>query len=237
MTIASRTVRAGGFIGTSRKPSDIRGFMVHMAEGNNVAAYLSRAPSRGVSVQYVVEADGEIVAMVPELRVAGSLNPAALRTDDGPYFGRSHLDHVLGTTGAGNPNRYVIAIEVAGRAKDGPNARQVTSLVRLFRDCRKRYPNIKPLGHRDQQSVKPCPGGTKAMRAAFAAMGGHGKDYRKPRPVPPPVVPPPVDDTMLVQDLADARARIADLEEQVEAMQAAIAAAIGVLDDFGGDEG
>lgn len=177
LPIADRYVKPGGFVGDDRKPSEVLGFMIHMAEGNNVAAYLGRAPSRGVSVQYTVEADGEIVAMVDELQVSGSLNPTALRHDDGPYFGREHLDHVLGKSNADNPNRYVISIEMAGRAVDGPNRQQVDSIVRLFHDCRKRYPKIKPLGHRDQQDVKPCPGSTPAIRRMFSRMGGHGKDY------------------------------------------------------------
>ncbi len=230
MTIADRHVTPGGFVGDTRKPSEIRGFMVHVAEGNNVAAYLGRNPTRGVSVQYTVEADGVIVAMVPELRVAGSLNPAALRIDTGPYYGRRHLDHVLGTAGARNPNRHVIAIEVAGTAKKGPNARQIASLVRLFRDCRRRYPRIKPLGHRDQMNLKPCPGSTPAMRAAFRGMGGHGADYRKSKPTPPPVVVPPTG-PLCHDQLAAAQRRLAELEEQVEAMQAAIAGAIDQLDD------
>jgi hypothetical protein len=152
-----------------------------------------------------------------------------LRSDDGPYYGRSHLDYVLGASGSKNPNPVVIAIEVAGTAKKGPNAKQVAALVRLFRDCRKRYPRIKPLGHRDQQDVKPCPGGTAAMRAAFAGMGGHGKDYRLPKPTPPPVVPP-VDDNCAIA-LAAADVRIATLEDQVAALQATIAGAVKLLED------
>lgn len=221
---------AGGYVGPVRKPSEVRGFMVHVAEGVNVAEYLSRKPARNVSVHFTVESDGSIVPMVPELRIAGSLNPAALRTDTGPYYGRRHLDYVLGAAGSKNPNHYVIAVEVAGTAKKGPNAKQVAALVRLFNDCRRRYPNIKPLGHRDQQDLKPCPGGTAAMRLAFSGMGGHGMDYRKPtKPKPPPVVvPPPV--TPCDARLADALDHIDDLQDQVDALTAIIDAAKAVLD-------
>lgn len=228
-SIASRTVKPAGYVGTARKRSEVRGFMVHMAEGNNVAAYLSRNPRRNVSVQYTVERDGEIVAMVPELRVAGSLNPAALRKGDdkGGYYGRSHLDFALGK-GVTDPNRYVIAVEVAGRHKDGPNDRQADALVRLFRDCRARYPRIVPLGHRDQQDVKPCPGRTAAIRRAFARMGGHGRDYDpSPTPKPEPAPTPPAE---------EAAERIADLEADSAVKQAGIRKAIAILEDLLDDE-
>jgi len=227
-SIASRTVRPGGFVGTTRKRSEVRGFMVHMAEGTNVAAYLSRNPRRNVSVQYCVERDGEVVAMVPEGRVAGSLNPAALRRGDdrGGYYGRSHLDFALGR-GVTNPNRYVIAVEVAGRHRDGPNDRQVDALVALFKDCRKRYPRIVPLGHRDQQDVKPCPGRSDGIRRAFRLMGGHGRDY-DPTPNPKPEPPP--------TPIEDALDRIADLEADSAARQAGIRQAIGILEDLLDDE-
>jgi len=174
-----------------RPVSDIRGVLFHMAEGWNVSGYLSRNPARGVSVQYTIEQkdaaghfDGEIVKMVPERIIAGSLDPGALRDGDDPngYFGRSHLNYVLGSL-ATNANRGIIAVEMAGKHKDGPTDAQVASAVRLFRDLLTRYPNIKPLGHRDQQAVKPCPGGTPPIKRMFALMGGHGKDYRKERPV------------------------------------------------------
>lgn len=172
-----------------RPVSDIRGALFHMAEGLNVSGYLSRDPARGVSVQYTIEQrdaaghfDGEIVKMVPERVIAGSLDPRALRASDSPYFGRSHLDYVLGSL-ATNANRGVIAIEMAGRAKDGPTDAQIASAVKLFRDLLTRYPSLKPLGHRDQQAVKPCPGSTAAIRRMFTLMGGHGLDYRKERPL------------------------------------------------------
>jgi len=179
MSIADRHVDAPTKnIYKARTPSQIRGFVVHMAEGNNVAAYLSHDPARGVSVQYTVEADGEIVSMVPESRTAGSMNPLVTRHDTIGYYGWDHLHYVLGDL-AENPNVGSIAIEVAGKHVDGPSEKQIVSLVRLFEDCRTRYPRLKPLGHRDQQNVKPCPGTTAAIRDMFARMGGHGMDYQK----------------------------------------------------------
>ena len=189
MTIWDSTAKAPAQTMFGPRPvSDIRGALFHMAEGLNVSGYLSRAPARNVSVQYTIEQkdaaghfDGEIVRMVPERIIAGSLNPAALRAGDDAYYGRSHLDYVLGSL-ATNANRGVIAVEMAGTHAKGPTPAQVASAVRLFRDLLKRYPNIKPLGHRDQQDVKPCPGNTVAIRRMFTLMGGHGKDYRKERP-------------------------------------------------------
>jgi hypothetical protein len=224
-SIADRTVKPGGFVGSTRKPADIRGFMVHMAEGINVAAYLGRRPRRNVSVQYTVEIDGDIVAMVPELRVAGSMNPDALRkgNDKGGYYGRSHLDFAL-KGGVTNPNKYVISIEVAGRHKDGPNEKQIASLVALFKDCRKRYPKIIPLGHRDQQDVKPCPGKTAGMRKAFHLMGGHGRDYDATPPVPKPEPKPPTP----IEELME---QVADLEASNAAKEAVIRKVIEDLTD------
>lgn len=211
--IANRTVKPAGFVGSTRKKTDIRGFCVHMAEGNNVAAYLGRNPARNVSVQYTVEADGAIIRMVPELKVAGSINPKTLRTDndkDG-YYGAKHAKAALKGLWS-NPNKGVIAIEVAGKAVNGPNEKQVASLVRLFRDCRTRYPGIVPLGHRDFQNVKRCPGKTGPMKRAFARMGGHGLDYD---PRPKPVPPQPPDETL---ELAELLEENADLKAAIKAM-------------------
>lgn len=226
-SIASRTVKPAGFVGSVRKASDIRGFMVHMAEGTNVAAYLSRRPLRNVSVQYTVETNGDIVAMVPENRVAGSMNPDALRkgNDKGGYYGRSHLDFAL-RGGVTNPNKYVIAVEVAGRHRTGPNEKQIAALKALFEDCKKRYPKIVPLGHRDQQDVKPCPGKTGAMKKAFRLMGGHGRDYDpKPAPQPKPEPKPPTP----IEELME---QVADLEADSLVKQAGIRKAIAVLEDL-----
>lgn len=219
MSVATATVKPGGFVGSVRKKSDIRGFVVHLAEGNNVAAYLSRNPSRNVSVQYVVEADGRIIAMVPELRVAGSLNPRTIRTTNDPdgYYGAKHAKAALKGLWS-NPNKGVIAIEVAGKAVNGPNEAQSDALVRLYRDCAKRYPGIVPLGHRDFQSVKRCPGKTAAMKKAFSRMGGHGLDHDPVRPKPDPTPKPPVPTDP--DDLDELRAENDDLRAAIAAMVA-----------------
>jgi hypothetical protein len=56
-------------------------------------------------------------------------------------------------------------------------------MVALWDELRGRYPKAIPLGHRDWQDVKACPGRTAGMRAAFAAMGGHGTSYSEVRDV------------------------------------------------------
>jgi len=77
----------------------------------------------------------------------------------------------------------VISVEVAGVAVERPTDAQVRSMVALWVELKSRYPRVVPLGHRDWQDVKPCPGRTAAMKAAFAAMGGHGKEYSEVRDV------------------------------------------------------
>lgn len=164
----------------------------HVAEGKNVAQYLSRDPLRGVSVHYTVEQetdrwhDGEVVRCLPEDRISGSINPRTIRRGDDPrgYFGASHAKAALGSWWPEtSPNCLVISVEIAGRATEGPTEAQQRSIVALWDEVKSRYPKAIPLGHRDFQDVKACPGRTAGMRAAFAAMGGHGKDHREVRDV------------------------------------------------------
>jgi hypothetical protein len=162
----------------------------HVAEGRNVAQYLSRDPARGVSVHYTVEQatdcwqDGEVVRCLPEDRISGSINPKTIRhTDDpGGYYGASHAKAACGRYWPDtSPNVLVISVEVAGFAKEGATEAQQRSMVALWDELKARYPKVVPLGHRDWQDVKPCPGKTPAMKAAFGAMGGHGTDHSEVR--------------------------------------------------------
>ncbi len=164
----------------------------HMAEGKNVAQYLSRDPLRGVSVHYTVEQetdrwqDGEVVRCLPEDRISGSINPRTIRQGDDPggYYGASHAKAAVGSHWPDtSPNLLIISVEVAGFAKYGPSDAQQRSIVALWDELKGRYPRAIPLGHRDWQDVKPCPGKTVGMRAAFSAMGGHGKDFTEVRHV------------------------------------------------------
>jgi hypothetical protein len=76
----------------------------------------------------------------------------------------------------------VVSLEVAGFAKDGPTEAQQRSMVALWDELKARDPRAIPLGHRGQD-VKACPGRTAGMKAAFAAMGGHGTSYSEVRDV------------------------------------------------------
>ena len=169
----------------SRRSYPTKAVVFHMAEGTNVARYLSTGNiARGVSVHYTIERktsafrDGEIVRILPEHRISGSIDPDTLRRTDDPdgFYGVRHARHALGAHRT-NPNVALISVEVAGRAEDGPTERQVAAMVSLFEDIDRRYGRVIPLGHRDFQQVKPCPGRTAAMRRAFHEMGGHGKDF------------------------------------------------------------
>lgn len=157
----------------------------HMAEGTDVAQYLSRNPKRGVSVQYTIEQktarwqDGDIVRCLAEDRISGSLDPTQVRTTNDPYYGAHHAKYALGKWWK-NPNTVVISVEVAGRAKKGPTKAQKASMVKLFKDIRERHPKVVPLGHRDFADYKACPGTTTRIKNAFRDMGGHGLDYERP---------------------------------------------------------
>jgi N-acetyl-anhydromuramyl-L-alanine amidase AmpD len=169
----------------SRRAYPTKAVVFHMAEGTNVARYLSSGKiARGVSVHYTIEqktsafGDGEIVRILPEHRISGSIDPDTLRRTNDPHglYGVKHNRYALGRWWD-NPNVAVISVEVAGRAKDGPTERQVAAMVALFEDIDRRYGRVIPLGHRDFQQVKPCPGQTAAIRRAFREMGGHGTDF------------------------------------------------------------
>ena len=168
----------------SRRGYPTLAVVFHMAEGTGVARYLaSGSIARGVSVHYTVEqgngfGDGEIVRILAEDRISGSIDPDTIRRTNDPngFFGVKHNRAALGSWWT-NPNAAVISVEVAGRAKDGPTPRQVESMVALFEDIERRYDRVVPLGHRDFQQVKPCPGQTAAIRRAFRDMGGHGTSY------------------------------------------------------------
>jgi hypothetical protein len=169
----------------SRRGYPTRAVVFHMAEGTDVARYLAHGRvARGVSVHYCIEQktstfrDGEIVRILPEHRISGSIDPDTLRRTNDPngFYGVKHNRYALKGYWT-NPNVALISVEVAGRAKDGPTKRQVAAMVSLFEDIDRRYGRVIPLGHRDFQEVKPCPGRTAAMRRAFREMGGHGTDF------------------------------------------------------------
>lgn len=173
---------AAGFIPApdhwSRSGAEVRAIVIHMAEGGGTVSWLTRLD--GNSSHYVVEYSGRVIQMVRESEAAGSMNPKLTRTsNDAPYsfmgetitYGRTALD-AAGI--AHDPNRYAIAVEVEGFAADGPNTLQAQGLARLVADIRsRRGAYLHVLGHRDQQSYKPCPG----HKMPWALFGGHGAPH------------------------------------------------------------
>jgi hypothetical protein len=165
-----------------------------MTEGSGTEAdvdYLANNPLRGVSVHFVILKTGEIVQMLGWNRIAGSINPNELRTtDDPPYtspdgarvvYGATLRDAIMGSW----INGGLLAVEVGGKAVDGPNQAQSEALVRLLADVRTRYPSLPVLGHRDFTSTKGCPG----HKVLWASLGGHGKPAAPEDPVKRFLVP------------------------------------------------
>jgi hypothetical protein len=147
-----------------------RAFVIHMAEGGGTVGYLSRPNPNRVSVHYVIERSGRIVQMLLESHAGGHVNPAKLRTSNGPApYGVTVRQAVMGGWDR-DPNSATLAVEVEGYALAGPNADQHAALRRLVEDVRGRYPTIGLLGHRDFQDYKRCPGG----HIPWPALGGHG---------------------------------------------------------------
>lgn len=153
-----------------RLKGPVLGFVIHMAEGGGTVQYLAGPNARGVSVHYVIERAGRIVQMLHEDRASGSINPRDIRMTDGPEpYGRTAAVAVLGQW-ANDPNSAVLSLELEGYARDGPNAAQVVSLIKLVADIRTRFPDIGLLGHRDFADYKACPG----AYIPWTALGGHG---------------------------------------------------------------
>lgn len=175
-------LRAGGV-------GDIKAITIHMAEGGGTVSWLARPD--GNSSHYVIEYSGVIVQMVPERNWAGSINPRLVRKDnDDAYtfqdetivYGRAAQLAAVGVTAAADPNRYVIAFEVEGFAKAGPNSLQRGSIRALVNDIRRRRGPLACLGHRDWQNYKACPG----HRIPWADYGGHARKVAYAPPTEPP---------------------------------------------------
>jgi hypothetical protein len=145
-------------------------FIIHMAEGGGTVGYLARDPARGVSVHFVIEYSGRIVQMLKWDHAAGSINPRTIRTTDDAngLYGISSAIAVMGAY-AKNPNAASWSVEIEGFAKDGPNGKQIASLVVLADDCRSRA-GVGLLGHRDFTTEKACPG----QHIPWTLLGGHG---------------------------------------------------------------
>lgn len=159
------------------------GLCFHGAEAEaGVVGYLSRDPARRVSANFVCEASGRMVRMLPWDNTSGSMNPTD-RSTNKAYYGHDHLVDVLGDYWT-DPNIAVISVEIEMYARQGPNIAQVASLIAWSKDMKARYPSIRgAIGHADQTDTKGCPGTTSNMKLVFASIGGHGL-WQQEEPVP-----------------------------------------------------
>lgn len=150
--------------------------LYHMAEGGGTVGYLDNKgnpPDRGVSVHGVIEYDGSYVQMLPYTHASGSLNPDD-RSTNKAYYGHDILVAVLGDWWK-DPNSVTISFEIEGFAKDGPNDKQVATLIRVTNLLKGQFDSlVGAIGHADQTDTKPCPGTTSNMKSIFEAVGGHG---------------------------------------------------------------
>lgn len=209
--------------GDRRVPA--QGIVFHMAEGCNVAGYLAGSNVlRGVSATFVIEADGEVVQMLPLDRVSGSLNPRDVRTSNDPdgFWGRRFTRYYDPDILTGMANHRTISVEMAGRANAdwkcaegswpaGINPAQTAAAIELVRVLRKRFK--RPLGvngHRDFADYKLCPGKRQGIKDLLAAVG-HGAEQQDP-PQPEPVDP---DVEKLQQELAETKARLEEAEDAI----------------------
>jgi hypothetical protein len=159
------------------------GWNIHMAEGGDgTVGWLARRSGEteqawrnrvnGVSANFVVLTDGEVVQMVGWDRAAGNLNPAD-RSTDKAFYGRRFLIEVLGDRWT-DPNSHTLSVEICGFRKAGPSQAQVDSVVELVAEGTRRFPTIVgAFGHADQTDTKGCPGTAPLMLELWRRIG-HG---------------------------------------------------------------
>lgn len=165
--VPARWYTAGGM-------REARAILWHMAEGYSTVEYLTH-PRINVSCHYVIERGGDIVQMV-KLTDASHSAHIAIDPDDADASDCGIYDpriarQVLGSAGWADVNAYVVAVEVEGFRKDGPNLLQRDAIERLAFDLRATVPTLRGnLGHRDVQDYKSCPG----CLFPWDRIGGHG---------------------------------------------------------------
>lgn len=138
-----------------------RAIVLHMAEGGGTVGWLTH-PTNDNSSTFVIEYSGRVVQMVEDGDAAHSLHWDTSHwtaSTCGGIFDDKWAKDLLGAAGTADPNGYLIAIEMEGFAKDGPNPAQVKALISLIADLRHRMPSLRGLlGHRDFMGYKACPG-------------------------------------------------------------------------------
>lgn len=142
---------------------EVRGIAWHFAEGGGTDIWLCRKDGKQGrnSSHLVLKYDGTLRQIVSLEDASWSL----------------HVDRPFGPPGIGDygiftldavraagistvyPLPWIIAIEIEGFAKDGPNAAQRYTIARLATYLERLFPKAVHLGHRDFQNYKPCPGG------------------------------------------------------------------------------
>lgn len=159
------------------------GLAVHMAEGGDgTLGYLARRGResneawrtrvRGVSCNFLILSTGEVVQMVGWAKASGSMNPRD-RGDTSGFYQTKYIRDVLGSHYV-DPNAYSLSVEISGFRAQGPNQRQVDSLVELAEESLRRFPTMRgAYGHADQTDTKGCPGTAPLMLEAWRRIG-HG---------------------------------------------------------------